>query len=56
MTFNIEKVANMIFIVTDCGTIFKAWDEREFTERKCANAMNKIRKNYNGEVTFNRKF
>lgn len=52
MTFKIEKVANMIFITSDCDTIFKAWDETEFTEKKLKNAMKKIQDNLNGNATF----
>lgn len=49
MKFTVKKVANMIFITSDCGTIFKSWNECEFTERKLKNAMNRIRKNYSGD-------
>ena len=56
MKFKIEKVANMIFIVSECDTIFKAWEEHEFTERKLKNAMNKITKNLNGNAEFIRTF
>lgn len=56
MTFTIKKVANMIFIVSDCGTIFNSWDEYSFTERKLKNAMSRILKNLNGNATFERTF
>lgn len=56
MKFIIEKVANMIFITSDCGTVFNAWDEYEFTERKLTNAMNRISKNLRGNVEFVRTF
>lgn len=56
MKFKIEKVANMVFITSECDTIFRAWDEREFTERKLKNAMNQIQKNYLGKVEFERTF
>ena len=56
MEFTIEKVANMIFIVSDCGIIFNSWDEYSFTERKLKNAMSRILKNLNGNATFNRTF
>lgn len=56
MKFKIEKVANMVFITSDCDTIFKAWDVGEFTERKLKNAMNRIAKDYNGLVSFEKKF
>ena len=57
MTFIIEKVANMIFINSG-ETIFRAWDEREFTERKLSNAIKKISDNYpgKGRCEFIRKF
>lgn len=56
MTFKVEKVANMIFITEEGDIIFKAWNEREFTERKLKNAMNSIQKNYKNHVTFERTF
>lgn len=56
MKFKIEKVANMIFISSECDTIFKAWNVEEFTERKLKNAMNKLSKCYGGHVVFERKF
>lgn len=52
MTFTIEKVANMIFITSDCGVIFKAWHEAEFTERKLNNQIKKINDNLTGHATF----
>ena len=54
-TFKIEKVANMVFI-TGGETVWQAWDEREFTERKLNNAMKRIQKNYQNPVTFERTF
>ena len=56
MKFIIEKVSNMVFITSDCGVVFNAWDEREVTERKITNAMNKILKNLNGNAEFTRTF
>lgn len=56
MKFKIEKVANMIFIVSDCGTIFQSWNERDFTERKLKNAMNRIAKNCTKLCSFERTF
>lgn len=56
MTFKIEKVANMVFISSDCGVVFNAWDETEFTERKLQNAMNRINKNLCGNAKFERMF
>ncbi len=56
MKFVIEKVANIVFITSDCGTVFNAWDEHEFTERKLTNAMNRINKNLCGRAVFERTF
>ena len=56
MKFTIEKVANMIFITTDCDVIFRAWDETEFTERKLKNAINQITINLCGNSEFTRTF
>lgn len=56
MKFRIEHVENMIFIVDDYDQVWKAWDEREFTERKLANAMRKIQSGYNTPVSFERTF
>lgn len=59
--FIIEKVANMIFLSTldsdgKSDTIFRTWDEEEFTERKLKNAMKNIQANYQYEVEFIRTF
>lgn len=51
-TFKIEKVANMIFITSDCGVIFKAWNNAEFTERKLNNQIKKIQDCLNGNAIF----
>lgn len=56
MKFKIEKVANMVFITSECETIFKAWNEEDFTERKLKNAMKKIQSNYKDKVIFERMF
>lgn len=56
MKFTVEKKANMIFVVSDCGTIFNTWNEREFTERKLKNAMNRINKDLNGNAEFVKTF
>ena len=56
MTFTIEKVANMVFITSDCGVIFKAWEIGEFTERKLQNAIKKISGNTRTECTFIKMF
>lgn len=60
-TFIIEKVANMIFLsMADsegkADTIFEAWDDYDFTERKLKNAMKRIQSNYQYEVNFIRTF
>ena len=56
MKFVVEKVANMVFISSDCGVVFNAWDETEVTERKINNAMKRISKNLCGNAEFERKF
>lgn len=56
MKFKVEKVANMIFITSECDTIFKAWDESDFTERKLKNAIAKIKNNLCGNAEFERLF
>lgn len=57
MKFIIEKVANLVFITEkNSDTVFEAWDESEFTERKLKNAINRISKNYCGNVDFERTF
>lgn len=56
MTFKIEKVANMIFITSECGVIFKSWNEKDFTERKLKNAINRITKALDGMAEFTRTF
>lgn len=52
LKLKIERCANMVFCSSDCGVIFKAWDESEFTERKMKNTMKKISDNVNGNVEF----
>lgn len=56
MKFEIEKVANMIFITAEQDIIFKAWDITEFTERKLQNAIKKINRELNGNAEFIRTF
>ena len=56
MKFTIEKVANMIFITSDCGVIFKSWMADEFTERKLNNAIKKIANDCYDGAEFIRKF
>lgn len=54
--YKIEKVSNMIFITSEHDTVFQAWDETEFTERKLKNAMNRLSKNHCGNIEFKRMF
>lgn len=56
MRFTIEKVANMIFITSDCGIVFKAWEENDFTERKLKNAIDRITKKYKNPCEFIKLF
>lgn len=56
MKFKIEKVANMVYITTDCGVVFKAWEIGEFTERKLQNAIKKISGNCTSECEFIKMF
>lgn len=50
--FIFEKVSNMIFLSSEYGIVWYAWDESEFTERKKLNAIARIKRNYNGNVCF----
>ena len=54
--FYLEKVANMIFLVTHNDVIFKSWDVDEFTERKYNNAIKKIQACYVDTICVERKF
>ena len=56
MKFTIEKVANMVMVVSECEVIFKAWNIENFTERKLNNTIKRITKDLNGNATFTRKF
>ena len=56
MKFTIEKVANMVMVVSECEVIFKAWNIEDFTERKLNNTIKRITKDMNGNATFTRKF
>ena len=56
-TYKIEKVSNMVFITeVESDTVFDAWDESEFTERKLKNAMKRLSKNHCGNVKFIKTF
>ena len=50
--FIFEKVSNMIFLSSEYGIVWYAWDESEFTERKKLNAIARIKNRYNGNVCF----
>lgn len=54
--FILEKVSNMIFLVTENDVVFKSWDVSEFTERKLQNAIKKIQSNYLNDLILIRKF
>lgn len=56
MKFKIEKIANIVFITSDCGTIFRTWNGNDFTERKLKNAVAKITNDLNGNAEFERLF
>ena len=56
MKFTIEKVANMVMVVSECEVIFKAWNIEDFTERKLNNTIKRITKDLNGNAIFTRKF
>ena len=51
-TFKIEKVANMVFITSECGVVFYAWNIEEYTERKRNNAIARLKEQYNNRVCF----
>jgi hypothetical protein len=50
MTFKIEKVSNLIMILDTSGTVWKTWDQTEFTSRKLKNYIKKIYRYYNGNI------
>jgi hypothetical protein len=50
MTFRIEKVSNLIMILDTSGTVWKTWDQTEFTQRKLNNYIKKLDKYYNGNI------
>lgn len=56
MKFKVEKVANMIFITSECDVVFKSWNEEDFTEKKLKNAMTKISNDLNENAEFIRTF
>lgn len=51
-TFTFEKVSNMVFLTSEHGLVWYAWDESEFTERKKLNAIARIKKQFNNMVCF----
>lgn len=44
MKLRFEKVGELVFLVSECGTLFRTWRADEFTERKKRNAMARVRK------------
>lgn len=50
--FVIEKVANMVFITSECGVVFYAWNIEDYTTRKRDNAIAKLKNCYNNNVCF----
>lgn len=56
MKFTVEKVANMVFVVSECGVIFKSWLVDDFTERKLNNTMKRINNDLKGRAEFERQF
>ena len=52
ITFTFERVANMVFLTSECGVIFNTWHVEDFTPRKRSNAIAKIKATYNGAVVF----
>lgn len=51
-TFTFEKCNNMIFLTSDCNTVWYAWDIAEFTERKRRNAIARLKTQFNNLVCF----
>ena len=52
VTFTFDHVGNMIFCTSDCGIVWYAWHEDEFTKRKQQNAIARIKAGYNDNVVF----
>ena len=52
MTFKFQKVANMVYLVSECDVIFNSWMACDFTKRKMENAIAKLKTCYNGNVCF----
>ena len=50
-TFELKKISNMMMVIDACGQVWKAWDEREFTERKFNNYVKKLQSNFIDEIT-----
>ena len=49
--FELKKVANMVMVVDAYGQVWKAWNEREFTERKFNNYAKKLQSGFRTEIT-----
>ena len=44
MILRFQKVGESVFLVSECGTIFRTWRADEFTDRKKRNAMASVKK------------
>lgn len=51
-TFTVEKCSNMVFITSEHGLVWYAWDFSEFTKRKLNNAIAKLKNQFNNAVCF----
>lgn len=51
-TFTFERVSNMVYLTSECGLVWYAWDESEFTNRKRNNAIARIKAQFNNLVCF----
>lgn len=50
--FIIEKVGNMVFITSECGIVFYAWNIEDYTERKRNNAIARLKNQYCNNICF----
>ena len=50
-TFELKKFGNMMMVIDACGLVWKAWDERDFTERKFNNYVKKLQSGHRNEIT-----
>lgn len=49
--FELKKFGNMMMVIDACGQVWKAWDERDFTERKFNNYAKKLQSGFRNEIT-----